>query len=61
MGGPGPEGVAPRLAGQFAQYLEARMGAFSRGEIASAATMTAMMKALDADERAKLAKYLSGL
>lgn len=60
-GGPGPEGVAPRLAGQFAQYLEARMGAFSRGEIASAATMTAMMKALDADERAKLAKYLSGL
>ncbi len=61
MGGPGPEGVAPRLAGQFAEYLEARMGTFARGEIPSVTTMTAMMKALDAAERAKLARYLAGL
>jgi cytochrome c553 len=60
-GGPGPEGVAPRLAGQFSQYLEAQMGVFARGERAKAATMTLMMKALDAAERAKIAKYLAGL
>ena len=61
MGGPSPEGVAPRLGGQFAEYLEARMGSFARGEIASAVTMTAMMKALDAAERTKIARYLAGL
>lgn len=60
-GGPGPEGVAPRLGGQFAVYLEAQMSAFARGERASATTMTAMMKALDVAERAKIAKYLAGL
>ena len=60
-GGPGPEGVAPRLAGQFATYLEAQMSAFARGERASAKTMTLMMKSLDAAERGKIAKYLAGL
>ncbi len=60
-GGPGPEGVAPRLAGQFAEYLEARMAAFARGDNSSAKTMAAMMKALDAAERAQLARYLAGL
>ena len=61
MGGPGPEGVAPRLSGQFSDYLEAQMGVFARGERASAKTMTATMQSLDAAERAKLAKYLAGL
>jgi cytochrome c553 len=37
------------------------MSAFARGERASATTMTAMMKALDVAERAKIAKYLAGL
>ena len=60
-GGAGPEGVAPRLGGQFATYLEAQMSAFARGERASAKTMTLMMKALDAAERGKIAKYLAGL
>ncbi len=60
-GGPGPEGVAPRLAGQFAQYLEAQMGVFARGERPKAKTMTLMMKSLDAAERGKIAKYLAGL
>ena len=60
-GGPGPEGVAPRLAGQFATYLEAQMGAFARGERAKSKTMTLMMKSLDASERARIAKYLAGL
>jgi len=60
-GGPGPEGVAPRLAGQFAAYLEAQMGAFARGERAKSKTMTLMMKSLDAGERARIAKYLASL
>ncbi len=60
-GGPGPEGVAPRLAGQSSEYLEAQMSAFARGERANAKTMTVVMKALDAAERARLAKYLAGL
>ncbi len=60
-GGPGPEGVAPRLAGQFAPYLEAQMGVFARGERPKAQTMTLMMKALDASEREKIARYLAGL
>ena len=60
-GGPGPEGVAPRLGGQFAVYLEAQMGVFARGERAQSKTMTLMMKSLDAAERARIAKYLAGL
>jgi cytochrome c553 len=53
--------VAPRLAGQFAAYLEAQMGAFARGERAKSKTMTLMMKSLDAGERARIAKYLASL
>ena len=60
-GAPGPEGVAPRLAGQFSEYLEDQMGAFARGERPKAKTMTLMMKSLDAAERGKIAKYLAGL
>ena len=60
-GGASPEGVAPRLAGQFARYLDDRMAAFARGEQATARTMTAVMKSLPAGERAALAKYLSEL
>jgi cytochrome c553 len=61
LGGPGPEGVAPRLAGQFSQYLEAQMSLFARGERPKAKTMTVMMKSLDAAERTKIAKFLAGL
>ena len=60
-GAPGPEGVAPRLAGQFAEYLADQMGAFARGERPKAKTMTLMMKSLDAAERGKIANYLAGL
>ena len=60
-GAPGPEGVAPRIGGQFSEYLEDQMGAFARGERAKSKTMTLMMKSLDAAERGKIAKYLAGL
>ena len=60
-GGASPEGVAPRLAGQFARYLDDRMAAFARGEHAAARTMTAVMKGLPAGDRAALAKYLAEL
>ena len=61
LGAQSPEGPAPRLAGQFAEYLDEQMGAFARGERANAKTMTAMMKALSAAERLALAKYLAGI
>lgn len=61
MGGASPEGLAPRLAGQFAEYLEDQMGAFARDQRANQKTMSAMMKALSAEERARLAKYFAGL
>ncbi len=61
LGGPSPEGAAPRLAGQTAEYLGAEMDAFARGERANAKTMTAMMKALSAQERKALAGYLAGI
>ena len=60
-GGPSPEGVAPRLAGQFAEYLDDRMGVFARGGQPAAKTMTAIMKSMTAAERAALAKYLAEL
>jgi cytochrome c553 len=61
MGAAGPEGVAPRLAGQFSEYLADQMGAFARGERPKAKTMTLMMKSLDATERGRIADYLAGL
>jgi cytochrome c553 len=61
QGGPGPEGVAPRLAGQFSEYLADRMNAYARGEHPGAKTMTALMKAQSEPERTRIAKYLSGL
>ena len=60
-GGLSPEGVAPRLAGQFADYLDEQMSAFARGERANAKTMTAMMTTLSAADRDAMAKYLAGL
>jgi cytochrome c553 len=60
-GGASPEGFAPKLAGQFAEYLGDQMNAFARGERSKAKTMTAMMKSLKAEERTQLAKYLAGL
>jgi cytochrome c553 len=61
MGGASPEGVAPRLAGQFAEYLDEQMSAFARGDRADAKTMTAQMKALSPKERSTVARYLAGL
>lgn len=61
QGGPGPEGVAPRMAGQFSEYLADRMNAYARGEHPGAKTMTALMKTQSAPERTRIAKYLSGL
>ena len=61
MGGASPEGAAPRLAGQTAEYLEEEMKIFARGERAKQPTMTAMMKSLSPEERAKIARYLSQL
>ena len=59
-GGTGPEGIAPRLAGQMAEYLTDQMGAFARGERANAKTMSAQMKALSAAEQGQIAKFLAG-
>ncbi len=61
MGGDTPEGAAPRLAGQFAEYLAQEMDAFARGERANQPTMSAMMQALSADQRTALATYLASL
>ena len=60
-GGESPEGPAPRLAGQFAEYLTAQMEAFAHGDRRNQKTMQAMMKSLKPDERAGLAAYLAGL
>ena len=61
MGGMSPEGIAPRLAGQFADYLDYEMGAFAREERANQKTMTSVMKALSPSERMAMARYLAGL
>jgi cytochrome c553 len=61
MGGDSPEGAAPRLAGQFTEYLAAQMDAFARGERRNQKTMEAMMKSLKPADRAGLAAYLGGL
>ncbi len=61
MGGPSPEGAAPRLAGQNAEYLDDQMSAFGRGERANAKAMSTIMKSVGPDERAAIAKYLAGL
>jgi cytochrome c553 len=61
LGKTSPEGEAPRLAGQFFEYLNEQMGQFARGQRENQKTMTATMKALAADERAEVAKYLAGL
>ena len=58
-GGPSPEGFAPRLAGQFAEYLEYQMGAFAREERANQKSMSAIMKSLTAADRSALASYLA--
>lgn len=52
-------GVAPRLAGQFQEYLAAQMTAFAQEARPNQETMTAVMKALDENERAQIAAYLA--
>ena len=59
-GGTGPEGIAPRLSGQMAEYLADQMSAFARGERANAKTMSAQMKALSAAEQGLIANFLAG-
>ena len=59
-GGMSTEGIAPRLAGQMAEYLADQMSAFARGERTNAKTMSAQMKALSAAEQNLIAKFLAG-
>jgi cytochrome c553 len=61
-GGPVPDGTtAPRLAGQFSDYLSATMEAFATGERANNETMTALLKSQSSADREAIAHYLSGL
>jgi cytochrome c553 len=60
-GGQSPDGTAPRLAGQFPDYLTDQMSAFARGARENQPAMTAMMKALTEDERRQLATFLGAL
>ena len=60
-GGASPEGVAPRLAGQLADYLSDQMSGFARGARTNQPTMSTMMKALSVDERTQLASFLASL
>ena len=60
-GGQSPEGMAPRLAGQFAAYLSDQMAAFARDARTNQPTMSAMMKALSAEERTRIASYLGSM
>ncbi len=61
MGAVSVEGVAPRLAGQFANYLSDQMSAFARNERSNSKAMTSLMQSLSEAERAEIAKYLASL
>ncbi|HEV7815129.1 MAG TPA: c-type cytochrome, partial [Janthinobacterium sp.] len=61
MGGPGPAGFAPRLAGQSATYLNNAMQAYASGERSNNETMSALMKNISAADMKKIADYLSSL
>lgn len=60
-GGETSDGYAPRLAGQFAPYLEEQMGAYASGARNNHTGMTALMKGLPASEFASIVKYLASL
>ena len=55
------EAAAPRLAGQFYDYLVDTMTAFANGERANNAAMTALLKDQTSADREAIARYLSGL
>jgi cytochrome c553 len=61
MGGQSPEGVAPRLGGQFAEYLADQMDSFARGERANQKAMSELMKSIAPTDRSMIAKYLASL
>jgi cytochrome c553 len=52
---------APRLAGQRYEYLVEAMRRYAEGERTNNAEMMNIMKALSADEREAMARYISGL
>ena len=52
---------APRLAGQSYEYLLKAMNGFATGERTNNADMVKIMTELSADQRAAIARYISGL
>ena len=52
---------APRLAGLSSDYLAREMNAFADGERTNNGDMPGFMKALSADDRDAMAKYIAGL
>ena len=52
---------APRLAGQSYEYLLKAMNGFADGERTNNMDMVTIMKALSADERQTIARYISSL
>lgn len=60
-GGPGPAGVAPRLAGQSSPYLLDTMNAYANGERANSTLMSTLMQSLSPAERKAVADYLAGM
>lgn len=60
-GGASPVGPAPRLAGQNAAYLRSQMVAFAHDERPNQPVMSALMKALNDDDQAAVAAYLSSI
>ncbi|HVS62623.1 MAG TPA: c-type cytochrome [Thermoanaerobaculia bacterium] len=59
-GGRGREGVAPRLAGQRAEYLYHSLSAYATGERPSG-TMTMVAAELSVDDARRLTAYYAGL
>ncbi|MGH7046819.1 MAG: c-type cytochrome [Stellaceae bacterium] len=60
-GGASAAGVAPRLAGQYPDYLVATMNAYADGERADDAQMAALMRSLSVAQRQSIALYLARL
>ncbi len=60
-GGETSDGYAPRLAGQFAPYLEEQMSAYASGARTNHTGMAALMKGLPLAERVAIARYLATL
>jgi cytochrome c553 len=53
--------AVPRIAGQSYEYLSQTLEAFANGERANSEIMTAVVAALDAQQRDDLARYFSAL